>query len=150
MRNCNCDTDLVGIIRDRENYPYNNYTKLESDARYALKDDTAQHFETIRELIEDLVTTTNNKAEQVSLDTLYTVVDRKATKEELAVLSAAINNKAEQSTVNELSSLINNKANSSDVIVIATQVNDKVGREEFTEAMSNTITKRDIRLLFEE
>lgn len=150
MRNCNCDTDLVGNIRDHEKYPFNNFTKAESDARYAMKEDTIQHFETIRELIEDLVTTTNNKAEQVSLDTLYTVVDRKATKEELAVLSAAINNKAEQSTVNEISNAINGKANSSDVLVLATQVNNKIGREEFTEAFENTITKRDIRLLFEE
>lgn len=150
MRNCNCETDIVGTIRDHMGYPYDNFTKSESDARYALKEDTIQHFETIRQLIEDLVAATNGKAEQVSLDTLYTVVDRKATKEELSAVLAALNNKAEQSTVTELAKSINGKAESTDVLNLSAQVNDKVGRTEFAAALANTITRRDIRLLFEE
>lgn len=160
MRNCNCN-ELVGDIRNREKSPYNTYTKDESDFKFASKEETAEHFETIRTLIQNLIEATDDKASQESLDALIHVVDGKAKAEELAALAAIVSKKAGTDQLDALAAIVNGKASTSQIDALNTLINSKasessvaqlsasmVSREELAIALRNTISKSDIQNLF--
>lgn len=78
MRDCNCNnTDFVGTIVDHMTLPNGALSQKEADKRYAMKEDTAEHFETIRRILDTLITAVNAKAEQSSLDNLTELITQK-------------------------------------------------------------------------
>lgn len=120
MRNCNCDSDeIVGVIRDHGKIPYNTYSKDEADNKFASHTDTAEHFETIREMLVALTEAVNNKAAQSTVDTVINRLNDKAAQSTVDTIIALLSEKASQSDLANLRLIVDSKADKSDLEKLA-------------------------------
>lgn len=149
---CDCNS-LVGIIKDDSKLPYNTYSKDEADNKFASHADTAEHFETIREMLVALTEAVNNKASQSTVDTLTTILNDKASQNTVDTVINRLNDKASQSTVDTVIALLSEKASQSDLAnlrLIVDSKADKSDLEKLAEIVDIIKSEQKIKVYFQE